>query len=137
ALLAASLVPGSGIRTLAACVRHANDPAHDAHRFARRIMADLDPDALGAVDRSLVLDFYLAGHRVVDAHYLRFLPVKYDYLLVGPNGLRISRVPRESLELVRRYGNPGDEFAPYAELYRPARRAGKPSVRTRRPAPSG
>lgn len=130
ALLIASLVPGSGLRTITAHLRHWNDPAYNAHRFAARIMADLDPNALVAVDGWYVLDFYLAGRRVVDAHYLEFLPVDYQFLLVGPDGLRLSKVPQDDLELVRRYGNADDEFAPHAELYRPVRKpnAGETSL---------
>jgi hypothetical protein len=118
-LLIASLIPGSGFRTILAHLRHWNDPSYDAHRFAARIMDDLEPDAVVAVDGRYVLDFYLAGRRVVDAYYLEFLPVDYDYLVVGPDGLRLSKVPLNDLELVRSYGDLADEFAPRATLYRP------------------
>jgi hypothetical protein len=123
ALLIASLVPGSGLRTIAAHVRNWDNPEYDAHRFAATIMDVLDPKALVAVDGWYVLDFYLAGRRVVDAHYLEFLPVDYEYLLVGPDGLRLSKVRRDDLELVRRFGDFDDEFAPRAELYRPIRKS--------------
>jgi 4-amino-4-deoxy-L-arabinose transferase-like glycosyltransferase len=113
------LAPGSGLRTVLAHLRHARDPAYNAHQLARTMMADLDPNSLVAVDGWYVLDFYLAGRRVVDAHYLEFLPVDYDFLLVGPHGLLLSKVPPESLEVVRRYGDFRDEFAPTATLYRP------------------
>jgi hypothetical protein len=45
-------------------------------------------------------------------------PNNYEYLLVGPDGLRLSKVPLKDLELIRRYGDWDDEFAPHAELYR-------------------
>ncbi|SIO42875.1 Dolichyl-phosphate-mannose-protein mannosyltransferase [Singulisphaera sp. GP187] len=126
-LLIASLVPGSGLRTLVAHVRYWDDPAYDAHKVAARMMDDLDPEALIALDDRFILDFYLAGRRVVDAKYLPFLADDYDYLLVDSVALGLSQVPPENLELIRKYGDSADEFAPSANLYRP--------IRTRSPLP--
>ncbi|WP_406697789.1 glycosyltransferase family 39 protein [Singulisphaera sp. Ch08] len=125
-LVIASLVPGSGLRTLVAHVRHWDDPAYDAHKVAARMMDDLDPAALVALDDQFILDFYLAGRPVVDAKYLPYLADDYEYLLVGPAALGLSRVPPENLELIRQYGDPADEFAPSAKLYRPIRNRSKP-----------
>jgi hypothetical protein len=117
-LLVASLFPGSGLRAIVAHFRHWNDPSYDAHRLAAGVMDEIDPAATVAVDGEYVLDFYLAGRRVLDAHYLEFLTVDYDFLIAGSEGLRLSKVPRERLERVKRYGDPRDEFAPFTELYR-------------------
>jgi len=120
--LIASLVPGSGLRTLKAHLSHWNDPAYDGHAVARRMMADLDPQALIVVDDQFILDFYLAGRRVVDAKYMEYLSVDYDYLLASPLARLASKIPPEDLEWVRRYGDPANEFTPGADLYRRVRK---------------
>jgi 4-amino-4-deoxy-L-arabinose transferase-like glycosyltransferase len=120
-VLVAILIPGSGLRELATYIRHWNDPDYQAHAVARRIMADLPNGALVAVDSPYVLDFYLAGRRVIDANYLEFLPLPFEYLVVAPGGLERTKLPPESrarLVHVRRYGNPHFPFAASADLFR-------------------
>jgi hypothetical protein len=119
--LVATLIPGSGLRELAAHIRHWNHPDYQAHSVSRRIMADLPGGALIAVDSPYVLDFYLAGRRVIDANYLEFLPLPFEYLVVAPGGLERSKLPAErraALIHIRRYGDPDAPFAASADLFR-------------------
>jgi 4-amino-4-deoxy-L-arabinose transferase-like glycosyltransferase len=117
ALLVLVLLPGSGLRTLSAHLRHWDDPAYDVDAFTRRVMADVPSGALAVVDTPYVLNFYLAGHRVVDANCLEFMPVPYEYLVVSRLGLDRLPVRREDLIPLGRYGDPTDEFACFAELF--------------------
>ena len=130
-LLLLALLPGSGLRPWLAQIRHWNDPAYDARRVANSVMADVPTDALTAVDGAYVLDAHLAGRNVVD---LTIDPLSYDvrtipfeYAVFSKVGLRLYKPDMADLDLVKTYGNPGDSFAPYAELYRRApSRASRP-----------
>lgn len=119
--LVAILIPGSGLRELATHIRQWNSPDYRAHAVCRRIMVDLPSGALVAVDSPYVLDFYLAGRRVIDANYLEFLPLAFEYLVVARGGLERTKLPAEiraKLVHVRRYGNPHLPFAASADLFR-------------------
>ena len=122
AALAAALAPGSGIRTLIAHVRHWNDPNYDRRSFVRRVLADIPPAALIAVDMPYVVDVYLKRPRVVEAlidpHYHDLRAVPFDILLLGHSGIAKILPSLDNIEPVRTYGDPQDEFANYAVLYR-------------------
>jgi hypothetical protein len=120
--LLVAFLPGAGVRTLLANLRHGNDPAYDAHALARGVMNDIPPDALTAVDGAFVLDFYLAGRPTLEAtiHSLSydFRRRPFEYLVFARDGLRRFLPVTSGLTLVRTYGDRSDPFAPYAELYR-------------------
>ena len=130
-----AFLPGAGLRTLLAQVRHAGDPSYDAHALARTVMRDIPPHAMTAVDGAYVLDFYLAGRPVLDAtiHRLSYdiRTMAYDYVVFEREGLRRFLPLMDDLALVRTYGDRSDPFAPYAELYRRAR----PTARSDRMPP--
>jgi hypothetical protein len=125
--LLAALAPGAGLRTLAAHLRHWDDPAYDARAFTRAILADLPADALVAADGPFVLEFYLARRPVVEAivnpFYYDVRTEPFQYALFGRVGLEQTRPRIDGLELIRIYGERDDPFAPYAELYRRTGRA--------------
>jgi hypothetical protein len=117
-----AFLPGAGLRTLLSQLRHANDPAYDAHAVARAVMDDIPTRAMTAVDEAYVLDFYLAGRPVLDA---TIHPLSYDvrtrafeYIVFARGGLKRFLPLMEDLTLIRTYGDRSDPFAPYAELYR-------------------
>jgi hypothetical protein len=140
----AALLPGAGLRTLVAHIRHLGDPGYDARALARAVMADIPPGAATAVDAAYALDFYLAGRPAMVA-FIEPDPgiVLYDvrdrefeYLVLGPVGLRLYRSRMPDLVPLKVYGDPRDPFAPYAELFR--RGAALPPGRTiRRDDPAG
>jgi hypothetical protein len=142
ALLLAFL-PGAGLRALVVQMRHANDPAYDARSLARRIMADIPPQAITAVDGAYVLDFYLADRPTLEAtiHPLSYdvRTTPFDYIVFARDGLRRFRPMMNDVTLVRTYGDRSDLFAPYAELYRRAPRPPQKftvSSRLRHPPPT-
>jgi hypothetical protein len=121
-LLLLAFLPGAGLRTLMAHMRHRNDRAYDAHALAGTVMKDIPPRALTAVDGAYVLDFYLAGRPVIEATIHRlsydFRLRPYEYVVFARDGLRRFRPLTSDLTLLRSYGDRSDPFAPYAALYR-------------------
>lgn len=117
-LLVAVLFPGAGARRVWAQYSHGRDPDYDHRVVARRIMADLPARTLVAADGPWVLEFYLAGRPVIDALYLEFLPLDYEFVVLGRDGVRRARIEAADLALEKTYGDASDPFAPYAELYR-------------------
>jgi 4-amino-4-deoxy-L-arabinose transferase-like glycosyltransferase len=121
-LLTLALLPGSGLRTLEAHLRHWNDPHYRSPAFARAIMADIPAHALVAVDRPYVLDFFLADRRVVEAmvepFYYDVRAEPFVYVVLGTYGLEHTKPHLEGLELVKAYGDQDDPLGNYAELYR-------------------
>lgn len=124
------LAPGAGVRVLVEHVRRWEDPNYDARRFCRLILEDLPLDAAIAVDRPYVLEFHLAGRRVVEAltdpFYFDVRTVRYDYAVLGRIGLEQSRSAIDGLELIRSYGDRADPLSNYAEVY--ARPSGRVPV---------
>jgi hypothetical protein len=124
-LLFLALVPGSGIRTLEAHLRHWSDPNYRSQQFARAVMDDIPAQALVAVDRHYVLDFFLAGRRVVEAmvdpFYYDVRVEPFEYAVFGPYGLEQTKPHMGRLDLVKTYGKKGDPLGNYAELYRRVR----------------
>lgn len=121
-MLAALLVPGSGLRTLIAHARHAEDRNYDVNEFVLEIIADLPPSTLVAVDQPFVLDFYLRGRPVIDAlidpYYLDIRERPFEYVVLGRHGVRRVLPLLDDVEMVKSYGDPRDEFGNYAVLYR-------------------
>jgi 4-amino-4-deoxy-L-arabinose transferase-like glycosyltransferase len=117
-----AMVPGSGLRVLAAHLGHWDDPNYRVEEFADRILSDIPSGALVAADGSLVLEFFERGHPVVEAlvdpFFFDVRPEPFEFAVFGPVGLEQVRPEIEDLELVRTYGNPDDPFGHYAELYR-------------------
>ncbi len=123
-LLVALLLPGAGLRTCFAHLRHWNDVNYNAPAFARRMLEDLPANARFTVDREFVLDFYATGRRTLLAEtfpvYFRAEEFPYDYLVISRHGLDEELAATMNGELVRVYGDRDDLFACYAEVYRPA-----------------
>jgi hypothetical protein len=76
------------------------------------------------VDSAFVLDAYLSGRRVLLARNEGFCfnvrGMPYECMIVGPVVRQHEIAAALKARLVRAYGDPGDEFACYAELYVPA-----------------
>jgi hypothetical protein len=124
---ATAMVPGSGLRALAAHVRHWSDIEYDAPRFTRQLIASLPEDERMIVDGNYIFAFYFAKRDVLLALNFEFFfvvePEPYDLLVAGDTSLR-DGVPAElDAEFVRAVGDPDDPFACYAEVFRaPAQR---------------
>lgn len=125
-LLIALMLPGAGLRTWLAHIRHWNHIDYNAPAFARRMLADLPADARYTVDREFALDFLAAGRRVLLAEtypvYFSAENFSYDYLIISRHGLDEDLPDQMDGELIRTYGDREDLFACYAEIYRPAQR---------------
>jgi hypothetical protein len=121
-IAAAIMLPGAGLRTVIAHVRHWNDINYDAPRFTQELMAAVPADAKLVVDPGYIFDFYRAGRDVtLGLDYVFFFSVrgtKYDYVVAGPYSLR-DKVPQTlNADYVRSYGDRNDLFACYSEIYR-------------------
>jgi hypothetical protein len=121
AAAAAVMLPGAGLRTVVAHVRHWDDVNYDAPRFTRQLLAEVPAGARLVVDPGYIFDFYRAGRDVTLAlDYEFFFSVRgteYDLVVAGPYSIR-DRVPQAlGAILVRSYGDRTDLFACYAELY--------------------
>lgn len=118
---AAIMLPGAGLRTVVAHVRHWDDVNYDAPRFTQELIEAVPADAKLVVDPGYIFGFYRAGRTVALAlDYEFFFSVRgteYDYLVAGPYSIR-DRVP-EALNgrFVREFGDKQDLFACYAEIY--------------------
>lgn len=124
ALLVALMLPGAGLRTWRAHLRHWNNIDYNAPAFAQRLLAELPADARCTVDREFVLDFLAAGRPTILAEtfaiYFSAEQFPYDYLVISRHGLDENIADVMQGELVRTYGDRDDLFACYAEIYRPA-----------------
>ena len=123
-LLVAAMLPGAGVRTWVAHVRHWSDVEYNSPRFVQVMLDDLPADARYTVDPGYVFDFYLAGRQTILAVVFEFYfdaeDFPYDYLVAGPYALDAIEIPDQlDGRLVRTYGDPKDLFACYAEIYRP------------------
>lgn len=121
-LAAAIMLPGAGLRTVVAHLRHWNDINYDAPRFTQELLKAVPSDAKLVVDPGYIFDFYRAGRDVTLAlDYAFFFSVRgaeYDYVVAGPYSLR-DKVPEAlNAEFVQSYGDRHDLFACYAETYR-------------------
>jgi hypothetical protein len=118
------MLPGAGLRTWLAHVRHRDDVNYNAPAFAQRMLADLPPDARYTVDREFALDFVSAGRRTILAEtfdmYLSAQDFEYDYLVVSRHGLDEGVASTLRGTLLRTYGDRDDVFACYAEVYQPS-----------------
>jgi hypothetical protein len=125
AVLAASLVPGSGVRTTMSHLRHWSDINYDSRRFVQTLLDETPTEARTLVDPAYVFDFYLAGRRPVLALTYEFFfdvrGVPYDYLVAGPYSIRDGVPQQVDGEYLRSFGDREDLFACYAELYRAPR----------------
>lgn len=124
-LLVAAMIPGSGIRTWVAHLRHWNDVAYNSPRFVRELLETIPPNARLLVDPAYVCDAYLAGRptilAVTDRFYFQATDFPYDVLIAGPYCLRAGIPDQLNGTFVRAAGVPDDPFACYAEIYVPRR----------------
>jgi len=118
----AVMLPGAGLRTVVAHLRHWDDVNYDATRFTQELMQAVPADAKLVVDPGYIFDFYRAGRDVtLGLDYPFFFSVRgteYDYVVGGPYSIR-DKVPEAlDAQFVRAYGDREDLFACYAEVYR-------------------
>ncbi len=115
------LLPGSGLRTLMVHLRHWNDIHYDSPRFARKLIDDLPPDAVYAVDTQFALDFIASGRKTLLANtlpiYFNVEPYAIDYLIISRSGIDHRIAEQLAAELQGTEGIQEDPFACYAEIY--------------------
>lgn len=133
--LAACLVmgfflPGSGLRTTWACVRHWNDVNYNPREFTRSILDDLPPGARLTVGAEYSLEAYglrgshvLLGIRYPD--YFDSTQFACDYAILGRTELDQGLDRAFRGHVVRSYGTQGDPFSCYAVVIAPDPAAGK------------
>lgn len=124
ALLVTALLPGAGLRSWAAHLRHWSDINYNEPRFTQALLGDLPPDARLIVDPAFVFDAYLSGRKVMLGTNLDFFfnaaGQPYDYLIVGPLGRQYQLAATMRGRRLRHYGDRDDLFACYAQVYVPA-----------------
>ena len=119
-----TLLPGAGLRTTWACVRHWNDPNYDPIAFTRGILADLPAEARLSVGAEYALEAYgLRGDRVIlgirHPDYFDATRLPYDYAILGRTELEQGLDRAYRGRVVRTYGNRADPFSCYAVLLEP------------------
>lgn len=123
-ILVGVLIPGGGLRTLVAHVRHWDDPNYDSRRFVTLLLERVPPDAVVAVDPSYVFEFTLAGRKTLLAlEYGPFFKLSqhhFDVLVAGEYGLA-DGVPDHvgAVKKIDELGDKSDPFANYAVIYEP------------------
>src|SRR5262249_7359517 len=119
-LLLSAFLPGGGLRTIWANVRHLNDRAYDAHALARDVMRDIPPRALTAVDGAFVLDFYLADRPVIEATIHRlsydFRTRPFEYVVFARDRLRRFLPRTGGLVLIPPHCDRRGPLSPHAVL---------------------
>jgi 4-amino-4-deoxy-L-arabinose transferase-like glycosyltransferase len=124
--VAALMLPGSGLRALAAHYRHWNEIEYNAPRFARRLIDSLPPQVVCAVDTQFTLDFVAAGRPTLWAQtmpiYFRLDQFDYDVLIVSREADDLGLARQLGARLRRREGFRHGIFACYAEVYDPPAR---------------
>jgi 4-amino-4-deoxy-L-arabinose transferase-like glycosyltransferase len=117
----ALMLPGCGVRTTIAHLRHWNDVNYDSPRFIRGVLAGRPRDMRLIVDPAYVFDVWLAGYDVVLGEalpiYFRIDEQPWDGLIVSPYGLVNGLPQRLGGRRVGAYGDRNDPFACYAEVY--------------------
>lgn len=118
------MLPGSGLRTLAAHLEHWNDVNYDAPRFTRQLIEAVPPEAKLVVDPGYIFDFHRAGRNTTLAlefpYFFSVRGTEYDLLVAGPYSLRDGVPEVLNARFVRAYGDHDDLFACYAEIYESA-----------------
>jgi hypothetical protein len=124
AALACSMLPGSHIQVLRAYVMHWNDVNYNAPRFAQMVLREVPPDAVCVVDKELLLDFFVAGRRVLSAQadpfYFSVERYPYDYFVCGRYAQRDLLVEKMCGKATKIYGETVDPFGVFAIIYEPA-----------------
>lgn len=121
-LLLAAMIPGSGLRTFAACIEHWGDPNYNVTAFSRQLMERIPADEVCVVDTQFALEFVAAGRKTLLA---QTLPVyfladdyQYDHLIVSRFGMQTGITGRMCVtEMQWSAGLREDIFACYAEVY--------------------
>lgn len=121
-VLAGLMLPGTGLRTVAAHIRNWDNADYDAPRFTRQLINEIPPEDFLVVDTAYVFEFYRAGRPVLLARehpfYFSVRGADYDRLIAGPYSIRDGIAEILDAEFERSYGDRNDPFACYAEVYR-------------------
>lgn len=124
ALLVAALLPGAGLRSWLAHVRHWSNSNYIEPQFTQALLGDLPPDARLIVDPAFVFEAYLSHRHAMLGTNLDFFfnaaGQPYDYLIVGPLGRQYHLAESMHGRHLRDYGDADDLFACYAQVYVPA-----------------
>ncbi|MHB8897843.1 MAG: ArnT family glycosyltransferase [Thermoguttaceae bacterium] len=123
-----AMVPGSGIQTWVAHIRHWNEPTYDARQFVRTLLRRVPREAHVIVDIAYILPFYLDDRSVSRADsYDLSAPDDYepfDYYIAGPESIAHGFPQKLGGRFVESFGDQEDVFACYAELYESTRPGG-------------
>ncbi len=118
------MLPGLGLRTWVAHVRHWNDPNYDSRRFTRLLMERFPQEERLAVDPAYVFDAWLLHRNVIlgveAERYFEVGQFDFDKLIVARYGFDNDLPDRLGTTLVSRFGAKDDLFACYAEVYEPS-----------------
>lgn len=117
-----TFLPGSGLRAVVAYATHLGDTNFYSPRFIRQVLSELPAEAKLTVGIEFALDAYGQGREVVlgieNPMYFDSSEVPTDYLILGRLGLAERLQDRFDCERIAIFGDPKNEFACYAEVFR-------------------
>jgi hypothetical protein len=117
-----TFLPGSGLRAVVAHVTHLGDSNFYSPRFIRQVLSELPTEATLTVGIEFALDAYGHGRDVVlgieNPMYFDASQVPTGYLILGRLGLAERLQDRFDCERIAVFGDPKNEFACYAEVFR-------------------
>ena len=132
-ILALTFLPGSGLRTTWACLRHGGQLDYQPHAFTKAILAALPPNAQLTVGAEFALDAFGANRNVLLGiryyNYFDATKYPYNYAIMGRSGMKDGLDKAMNARVVRPYGNERDPFACYAVLLEPEQAVQKPPAK--------
>ena len=118
------MTPGSGIRATIRHLRHWNETDYQRRQFIARLDQELPRGEAYLVDPAFVFDWHLTGHRCVlgvdSPEYFHPNEQEWTLYICSHYGFEhglLESVGVES-EPIATYGNPNDELACYAQVFR-------------------
>lgn len=116
-----AMVPGSGLRTLAAHLRHWNDVNYNAPLFTQELMDRFPNEGTFVVDPGYIFDFHRSGRETLLALRFPFFfdvsQAQFDFLIGGPYSLRDGVPLPLQAQFQYAVGDRADLFSCYAEVY--------------------
>jgi hypothetical protein len=119
--LFALLIPGCGLRTLIAHLRHWDDPNYNSPKFIATLVENVTPDEMIAVDPAYVFEFWLRHPKTLLAleyePFFRISQHRFDRMVTGEFAERDEVPQAVRAVFLKTIGEPNDPFACFAKIY--------------------
>ena len=120
------MLPGLGLRTWVAHLRHWDEKNYNSRQFTRAIVRQFDEDERLLVDPAYIFDAWLIHPNVLLASetdlYFQASRHEFDAMIIGRYGFDNDLPERLGTVEFERFGDPNDLFACYAEIHAPLQR---------------